>query len=150
MDIASIPVFRAFLQSVQAAPSVVDAKTKRGAFRLPFMQFVSSSDQPSAGPRSAAAAAAASESSFACFARLRLVGGLSRCDDVLALRLTLGLVRRAGDVEGDLHRDFRVEPDRDLVHADRLDRLVEDDVLALDLVAGFDAACAMSRAATEP
>jgi hypothetical protein len=42
--------------------------------------------------------------------------------DRLARSLQFGLFRRTGDVQGDLHRDFRVQRHRDGVQAQVLDR----------------------------
>src|SRR3954451_21916904 len=56
--------------------------------------------------------------------------------DVDALRLQVGLFRRARDVDLHRHRHFGVKRDLDLVHADRLDRAIEHD-LALRHVSPF-------------
>ena len=50
----------------------------------------------------------------------------------LALRLALGLLGRAGDVERDRHLDLGMQRDRHIGEADRLDRLVELDLVAAD------------------
>ena len=60
-------------------------------------------------------------------------GALGFGDQLAALGQELGLVGRAGDQDGDLDRDLRMEVDLDLVGAQRLDRLVELDLAALDL-----------------
>jgi hypothetical protein len=52
-----------------------------------------------------------------------------------ALRLQLGLLGRAGDVDVDGHRHFRMKRNPDVLDADRLDRPVEDDLVLGDLVA---------------
>jgi hypothetical protein len=81
----------------------------------------------------------------------RLLGGaLGLGDQLAALGQELGLVGRAGDQRGDVDRDLRMEVDLDLVRAQRLDRLVELDLAALDLDAAAVAASAMSREVTEP
>ena len=49
-------------------------------------------------------------------------------DDVDALGLEIGFLRRTGDVDLDHHRDLRVERDLDVVHAERLDRAIEHDL----------------------
>ena len=53
--------------------------------------------------------------------------------DVDALRLQIGFFGRAGDVDLDRDRDFRVKRDLHLVHADRLDRAVEHDLALGDV-----------------
>src|SRR5271166_2482947 len=52
--------------------------------------------------------------------------------EVLTLRLTLGLLGRAGDVDGDFRLDFRMQVDRHGVEAERLDRMLNEDMAALD------------------
>src|SRR6185312_4159876 len=49
-----------------------------------------------------------------------------------ALRLHLGFFRRLRDVDGDADRDFGMERDADRVQAERLDRMIEHDLMALD------------------
>src|SRR6185503_9175205 len=59
-------------------------------------------------------------------------------DDVDALRLKLGLFGRAGDVDVDGDRNFRVKSDLHVLHSDRLDRAVQHDLALGDLGAfGF-------------
>ena len=58
--------------------------------------------------------------------------GLLAHGEVLALRLTLGLLGRAGDVDRDIRLDLGMQVDRRLVQAERLDRLLERDVVAMD------------------
>src|SRR3954469_6712785 len=60
-------------------------------------------------------------------------GALGLGDQLAALGQELGLVRRAGDQGGDVDGDLRMEVDLDGVRAERLDRLVELDLAALEL-----------------
>ena len=81
----------------------------------------------------------ASNSAAACAAARWAASAASSCrtlglgDQRAALGEELGLVGRTGDQHADLDRDLRMEVDLDLVRAQRLDRLVELDLAALDL-----------------
>src|SRR5262249_31442376 len=70
--------------------------------------------------------------------RFVAIGLLRRGDDVFALGLAIGFVRRAGDIDLHRGRDFRVQAHADIVEANGLDRLVEHDRAALDLAARLD------------
>src|SRR6185437_9167503 len=62
--------------------------------------------------------------------------GLLAHAQVLALRLALRLLGRAGDIDGDLRLDLGMQVNRDDVQAERLDRVLDRDVAAVDLVPG--------------
>src|SRR5436190_9456231 len=71
-------------------------------------------------------------------------------EDVDTLRLKIRFLGRTGDVDLDVHRDFWMERDPDLVHPDRLDRPIEHD-LALgdpgaDALERFDDVAGADRA----
>src|SRR5260370_38720990 len=56
--------------------------------------------------------------------------------EILAPRLTFALFGRAGDVDGDLRLDFGMRMDGHHVQAERLDRMLDRDVAALNGVPG--------------
>src|SRR5690606_38966630 len=68
--------------------------------------------------------------------RLFFVDGLGRGRRLTA-RLPFGLIRRAGDVQRDRRGNFRMQRDGDVGEADRLDRLVELDLIPADIEALF-------------
>ena len=71
---------------------------------------------------------------FVCTGFLRLVDRRAR--QVLAARLTLGLIFAARDIDGDHAFDVRVQRDRDLVETNRLYRLGKLNLIARDTEPG--------------
>ena len=76
--------------------------------------------------------------------------GLLAGRDGLAAGLALGFLGAAGDVDRHRDLDLRMEDHRHGVQAQRLDRLVEDDLVAVDREAAGVIVSARSRVETEP
>ncbi len=90
------------------------------------------------------------------------LGGAARCfciflgflhgaaGDLLAAGLARGLVGGPGDVDGHMRLDLGMEADADLVHAQHLDRPVEQDLAPLERKAACGDRLGDVARATEP
>ena len=105
----------------------------------PLIDTVSRQDQASSTEAFLLASAAFEQVLGGFFGGRRALRRTAELDHVLAPGLTLGFVGRRAMLIVTVTRDFGVQADLHLVDAERLDRLVQHDLRALDLAAfGLD------------